>query len=146
MQTWPALRNLARASVRALATGSASSCTMTGACPPSSMETRFTPAAHWARTLLPTVTEPVSDTFRTMGAAIRVLARVPAEPVITLSTPAGSPASTSACAIAKHGPGASDAGRAITEHPAARAAAIFRAGSSAGKFQADRDEHTPTGW
>ena len=38
------------------------------------------------------------------------------------------------------------AGRATTEQPAASAAAIFRDGRSAGKFHAESDKQTPTGW
>ena len=39
--------------------------------------------------------------------------------------------------MAKHEPGASEAGLATTEQPAASAAAILREGRSAGKFHAD---------
>src|SRR5262245_55863458 len=119
---------------------------MTGAWPPSSIETRFIPSAHCLRTDFPTETEPVSDTLRTIGEAISSLASVDDGPVTTVNTPGGKPASTSASAIAKHEPGASEAGRATTEQPAASAAAILREGRRAGKFQAESDRQTPTGW
>ena len=146
MHTWPALRNFAEAAALALATGSASAWTMTGAWPPSSIETRLIPAAHWASTFLPTPTEPVSETLRITGEAISSSASAAAGPVMTVTTPGGRPASIRHSTIAKHEPGASDAGRATTEQPAASAAAIFREGRSAGKFHADSERQTPTGW
>ena len=146
MQTWPALRNFAIAAARALAAGSASRWTITGAWPPSSIETRLMPSAHWARTFFPTATEPVSETLRMTGEAISSAASCADGPVMTVSTPGGRPASTRASAILKHEPGASEAGRATTEQPAPSAAAIFRDGSSAGKFQAESERQTPTGW
>jgi len=60
--------------------------------------------------------------------------------------PGGAPASMSAWPISKHAPAASEAGLAMTEQPAANAAAILRAGRSAGKFQADSAKEAPTGW
>ena len=104
------------------------------------------PSAHWASTFLPTATEPVSDTLRITGEAISSAASFDDGPVMTVTTPGGRPASTSASAILKHEPGASDAGRATIAQPAASAAAILRDGSSAGKFHADSDRQTPTGW
>ena len=91
-------------------------------------------------------TEPVSETLRMRGAAMSSAASAAAGPVITVIAPSGAPASTSASARAKSEPGASLAGRATTAQPAASAAAILRAGRSAGKFQADSDRQTPTGW
>ena len=146
MQTWPELRNLAMAAALALAFGSASRWTMTGAWPPSSIEARLMPSAHWASTFLPTATEPVSDTFRITGEAMSSAASFDDGPVMTVTTPGGTPASISAWARWKHDPGASEAGRATTAQPAASAAAIFRDGRSAGKFQAESDRQTPTGW
>ena len=95
---------------------------------------------------MPTAIDPVSDTLRMIGEAISSSASLADGPVMTVSTPGGRPASTSASAMAKHEPGASEAGRATTEQPAASAAAILREGRSAGKFHADSDRQTPIGW
>src|SRR5258707_768639 len=94
---------------------------------------------------LPTATEPVSETLRMTGEAISSSASLADGPVMTVSTPGGRPASTSASAMAKHEPGVSEAGRATTEQPAASAAAILREGRRAGKFHADSDRQTPIG-
>ena len=68
----------------ALAFGSASRWTITGACPPSSIEARLMPSAHWARTFLPTATEPVSETLRITGEAMSSAASFDDGPVMTV--------------------------------------------------------------
>ena len=146
MQTCPQLRNLAVAAACAAAAGSASSNTMTGAWPPSSIDTFFTPSAQRCSSCLPTGTEPVKDTLRTMGEPIRWRAMRSESPVTRLTAPGGISASWQAWISAMQEPGASDAGLTITEQPAPSAAAILRAGSRAGKFHAENAAHTPTGW
>jgi hypothetical protein len=145
MHTWPQLRNLVRAQVSAAFSTSASSKTSTGAWPPSSIETRLTPSAASASRRLPTGTEPVSEILRTMGERTRCSEMKAGSPVTRLSTPGGRPASWHACTIAMHEPGASSAGLTMIEQPAASAAAIFRVGSRAGKFQGENAATTPTG-
>jgi hypothetical protein len=64
VHTWPALKNLAWAALRADFTGSASAQTMTGAWPPSSIRHGFMTSPAWAARSLPTGTEPVKATRR----------------------------------------------------------------------------------
>jgi len=68
-----------------------------------------------------------------------------AGPSTWLTTPAGKPASCRHATICMAASGAWIDGRATMVHPAAVAAAILRAGSSRGKFQAVAAAHTPTG-
>ena len=117
----------------------------TGACPPSSKETFFIPSAASFISCLPTLTDPVKVTLRTMGEAIRWVEIFAGSPVTTLRAPAGRPASWAVCASAKLAPGASSAGLMTTLQPAASAAAILRAGSRTGKFQGVKAATTPTG-
>jgi hypothetical protein len=69
--TWPALRVLSFASMVAAASTFASSNTMAGEWPPSSQVPRFMCAPASAASCLPTGIEPVKDTLRTMGEAMR---------------------------------------------------------------------------
>ena len=71
MHTWPALRNLKLHSMSAALSTSASSQTITGAWPPSSMVQRFIKPAALAASILPTATEPVNEILRTMGLLMR---------------------------------------------------------------------------
>ena len=48
----------------------ASGNTMNGALPPSSSETFFTVAAHFAFNFLPTSVDPVNDSFRTTSLSV----------------------------------------------------------------------------
>src|SRR5690606_18962757 len=145
MHTWPQLRNLVRAQVSATFSASTSPNTRTGPWPPSSMETFFTPSAARCRICLPTGTEPVTDTLRTMGDEIRCRAIISELPVTKLTTPFGTPASWQAWTRAAQDAGASPAGLTMMLQPAPKAAAILRAGSNAGKFQAENAATTPTG-
>jgi hypothetical protein len=71
MQTWPALRYFPAAAMSATFTGSTSSKTMTGECPPSSMVARFMPSAAIFARCLPTGIEPVKEILRITGEPIR---------------------------------------------------------------------------
>ena len=71
MQTWPALRYLPAAAISAVFTGSASSNTITGEWPPSSMVARFMPSAASFARCLPTGIEPVNEILRMIGDASR---------------------------------------------------------------------------
>ncbi|KAG1525551.1 hypothetical protein G6F51_014361 [Rhizopus arrhizus] len=71
MQTWPALRNLAPPEALTASSTSASSATMTGAWPPSSIVTRFICRPASAASSLPTGVEPVNVTLRITGWGIR---------------------------------------------------------------------------
>ena len=69
MHACPVLRNFTAAAPFAACTGSASSSTMNGAWPPSSMLTRFTCAAACCAMSLPTSVEPVKVILRTSRVA-----------------------------------------------------------------------------
>ena len=71
MQTWPALRNLAPPAALTASATSASSATITGAWPPSSMVARFMCWPASAASCLPTGVEPVKVTLRMTGCGIR---------------------------------------------------------------------------
>ena len=80
---------------------SASSNTINGAWPPNSIDTFLTVVAHCANNILPTSVEPVKDIFLTMGLVVNSPPISFAEPVITLITPLGIPASSARAAKAK---------------------------------------------
>ena len=67
---------------------------MNGALPPSSIDTRFIPAAAAAVSILPTAVEPVKVILRTSGLAVSSAPIGFGSPVMTLTTPAGMPASS----------------------------------------------------
>src|SRR5258708_4900215 len=90
--------------------------------------------------------ELVSDPLRTIGDRIRCSAIRDELPVTILTAPGTMPASWQALTIAAAQAGVSPAGLRMTEQPAANAAAILRAGNSAGKFHAENAATTPTGW
>ena len=71
MHTWPALRNLLAAITLAATATSASSNTITGAWPPSSMVARFMCWPASAASCLPTTVEPVNEILRITGCGIR---------------------------------------------------------------------------
>ena len=93
-QVWPELRYLATIAPSTARSISASSKTMKGALPPSSIDTFFTVAAHLAISILPTSVEPVKVSFLTSGLAQISSPISPAEPVTTLTTPFGKPTSS----------------------------------------------------
>src|SRR5262249_1684703 len=125
---------------------SASSNTITGAWPPSSMVTRFTVSAAAFSTRLPTGTDPVSVTLRTTGEASSFGEMTLMAPVSRLTTPGGNPAAWQHSTMRATEVGASSAGRQMIEQPAASAGAILRAARMAGKFQAAKAATVPTGW
>ena len=65
----------------------ASSTTMNGALPPSSMLVRFTVAAHCAMRSWPTRVLPVKDSLRTVGCEVSASPMTAASPTRTLNTP-----------------------------------------------------------
>src|SRR5262245_24742588 len=108
---------------------------MNGALPPSSSETFFTVAAHWAIRILPTSVDPVKEIFRTTGFEVSSPPTSPAGPVTTLSTPFGRPARSASAARASAENGVCDAGLATTVQPAASAGPTLRVIIAIGKFQ-----------
>src|SRR3546814_267094 len=92
-QVWPVLRYLLAMAPSTAASRSASSNTMNGALPPSSIETRFMSSAHCAISRLPTAVEPVKLSLRTLGLAVISPPIAAASwPVTMFSTPGGRPA------------------------------------------------------
>src|SRR5690606_21996582 len=91
-QVWPALRYLEAMAPATAASISASSKTIKGALPPSSMEVFLTVPAHcWIR-VLPTPVEPVKVSFLTLGLpVISPPMALDEEPHSTLNTPGGTP-------------------------------------------------------
>jgi hypothetical protein len=127
------------------ASTSASSKTMKGAFPPSSIEVFFIVAAHWASSILPTGVEPVKVSLRTAGLAVSSPPIAEVAPATTLRTPSGTPARSASSAIAKAESGVSVAGLITIVQPAASAGAAFRVIIAFGKFQGVIAATTPTG-
>ena len=124
----------------------ASSKTMKGAFPPSSMEVRRTFCAADFRRALPTGVEPVNESLRRRESARRGSETADAvADATTLSTPAGSPASSMVCAKYCAVRGVSRAGLRIIVHPAAIAAPALRVAIASGKFHGVMSRHGPTG-
>src|SRR5699024_2917512 len=125
VQAWPMLRNFAFSAPSTAASRSASSNTTKGALPPSSIEVRSTPGAAWDRSFRPTSVEPVKESLRSRGSA-----RIGSETVLeelevtTLTTPSGSPASSSSFTKSSVVSGVSCAGLSTTVQPAASAGAV----------------------
>ena len=93
----------------------------------------------------PTAVDPVKLIFFMIGELIRCFETSEGSPNTTFKTPAGSPASCAACAIAIAVAGVSSAGLMMQEQPAANAVEIFRAGIFAGKFHGVKAATGPTG-
>src|SRR5919204_543293 len=93
VQTWPALRNVARSAPSSAASRSASSSTTFADLPPSSSVSRFRfpAAARWISR--PTSVEPVKETLSTSSCSASA-APASASPVTTFQTPSGTPASS----------------------------------------------------
>src|SRR5262249_42436275 len=99
-QVCPVFRYFEARAPSTAASRSASSNTMNGALPPSSIDAFFTVFEHCSRSTLPTWVEPVKVILRTIG--LEVISPPIAEelPVSTLSTPLGMPARSPSSAIA----------------------------------------------
>ncbi len=145
-QVWPAFRYLeARVPWIALSR-SASSKTMKGALPPSSIEVRFmVPAQQSATSFLPTSVEPVKVSLRTIGFEVSSSPIAPVRPARTLITPAGIPARSASSTIAKAESGVAVAGLHTVVQPAASAAPTLRVNMALGKFHGVMQATTPTG-
>src|SRR5207245_1055414 len=129
------LRILAIMAPSIAASMSASSKTMNGALPPSSMAGLTTLSAASCRSLRPTSVEPVKETTRTRGSCSIALTTLPDEREgMTLTAPAGTPASSRIGISASMVSGVSEAGLSTTVQPAASAGPILRVAMAAGKF------------
>src|SRR5437763_1720430 len=101
MQDWPVLRILAIIAPSSAASRSASSSTMKGALPPSSIEQLMTFSAAWASRMRPTSVEPVKESLRTRWSfSIALTTSDERFEGMTLTTPFGTPACSSRSATA----------------------------------------------
>ena len=140
------LRILAIIAPSIAASMSASSNTMNGALPPSSIAGLRMLSAASCRSLRPTSVEPVNDTTRTRGSCSIAHTTGPERrDGITLTTPAGTPASSSSGISASMVSGVSLAGLSTTGQPAASAGPILRVAIAAGKFHGVTSTATPAG-
>ena len=125
---------------------SASSNTMNGPLPPSSMEVRSTWSVAVFMSCLPTGVEPVKDTLRRRGSAMIGSETLDADlEDTTFSTPAGIPASIMSLAKNCEVRGVRRAGLRIMVQPAATAGATLRVAMASGKFHGVISRHGPTG-
>ena len=114
--------------------------------PPSSIAGVTTFSAAERSSLRPTAVEPVKDTTRTRMSWSNASTTLPdLRDGMTLTTPAGTPASSSSAASASMVSGVSEAGLTMTGQPAASAGAILRAPIAAGKFHGVTSTATPAG-
>ena len=140
------LRSLASIAPSTAASRSASSKTMNGAFPPSSIEERKTFLADCSSNLTPTWVEPVKVILRNRESAITgALVVADSFVVITLMTPAGNPASSKVFTNRSVVSGVSSAGLITTVQPAASAGPILRVAIASGKFHGVIAKTGPTG-
>src|SRR4051794_8180238 len=94
----------------------------------------------------PTSVEPVKDSLRTRGSSTIAPTTAPALRVVRqLTTPGGTPASSSSATMASAVRGVSVAGLRTTVQPAASAGPILRVAIAAGKFHGVTRTATPIG-
>jgi hypothetical protein len=144
-QVWPVLRYFAAMAPSTARSRSASSKTMKGALPPSSIETFFTVFAACSIRSLPTGVEPVKVIFLTSGFPVSSPPIALAEPVRMLTTPSGMPAAWHSTPQARPEKGVCVAGFRTIVQPAASAGPSFRAIMEDGKFHGVIAPTTPTG-
>ncbi len=144
-QVWPALRYLLARVAFTAVSRSASSKTMKGALPPSSIDVRFMVCAQSATSFLPTSVEPVKVSLRTIGFEVSSSPMAPVCPATMLITPGGMPARPASSPIANADSGVAVAGLHTVVHPAASAAPTLRASMALGKFHGVMHATTPTG-
>ena len=140
------LRILAIIAPSTAASMSASSNTMNGALPPSSIDSRSRFSEACAISLRPTSVEPVNDSLRSRGSAISgAVVSLDEDAVIRLSTPSGRPASSRILASISIDSGVCWAGLTTIVQPAAIAGPILRVPIASGKFHGVISRHGPTG-
>src|ERR1044071_5231654 len=127
------------------ASKSASAKNILGDFPPSSRVTRFTVSAACLTIILPTAALPVKATLFTSGCWTSGAPQVSPNPVMTLTTPGGSPTSVIQLANSSAVSGVCSAGFSTQVHPAASAGASFHAAINNGKFQGIICAATPIG-
>ena len=120
---------------------------MNGALPPSSIEVRSTFSAHCSSSSLPTLVDPVNDSFLALPDRISGSITGPASvTVMQLTTPAGRPASDRMSINASTDNGVCGAGLITLVQPAAMAGPSLRVPIAIGKFHGVISRQGPTGW
>jgi hypothetical protein len=132
-QTCPWLNQIASTTPSTTESRSASSNTMKGDFPPSSSESFLPEPAVALRMMRPTSVLPVKAIL-SMSSCATIAAPVSPSPVITFSTPAGSPACAASSAKQSAVSGVNSAGLMTIVQPAASAGATFHASMRRGKF------------
>src|SRR5881397_2934188 len=123
---------------------SPSSNTTAAPLPPSSSNSRFMPRPAVSAMRCPTGVLPVNDTMSMSASTSACPASAP-EPVTTLNTPGGSPASSTASANRSTASGSCGAGFTTTVLPMASAGATLPAMLVSGKLYGVMHATTPTG-
>ena len=145
-QVCPVFLNFERSAPETAESRLASSKTIKGALPPSSIDTFFIVSAQFRVNILPMAVEPVKESLRTIGLSVNALPiSLELVPTTTFRMPLGIPACSASSAIARADNGVSEAGLITTGQPAARAGAHFLVIIAIGKFQGVIDATTPIG-
>src|SRR5215469_6289778 len=144
-QVWPALRYFEAIAPLTAISRSASSKTINGALPPSSIEVFLTVPAHCSSSNLPISVEPVKVSLRTVGFEVSSPPISFEGPVTHENTPLGTPARSANSHNAKAENGVAVAGFSTIVQPAAKAGPALRVIIAAGKFHGVIAAHTPTG-
>src|SRR5262252_5563842 len=144
-QVWPALRYFEAIAPLTAISISASSNTMKGALPPSSIEVFFTVAAHCSIKSFPISVEPVKVSLRTVGFDVISPPISVAPPVTQEKTPFGTPARSASSHSARAEYGVAVAGFSTIVQPAASAGPALRVIIAAGKFHGVIAAQTPIG-
>src|SRR4029078_10767170 len=144
-QVWPALRYLEAMAPLTAISISASSNTIKGALPPSSIDVFLTVAAHRSIGNLPASVEPVKVSLRTIGFEVISPPISVAPPVTQEKTPFGTPARSASSHSARAEHGVAVAGFKTIVQPAASAGPHFRVIIAAGKFHGVIAAQTPIG-
>ena len=146
MHDWPPLRSFAANAPSIARSRSASSNTISGALPPSSIEVRSTVSEASRSSVRPTSVEPVNDTLRTRSSRSTASLNCEAFEVVTTCTrSAGTPARRASSTAKIVVRGVRLAGLMTAEQPAASAGAILRVAIASGKFHGVMSTASPTG-
>ena len=141
------LRSLASIAPSTALSRSASSKTINGALPPSSIETFRTLSAESAIRALPTPVEPVKESLRSLSSLIIGPVTKPGLVVwTTFITPFGRPMSSRTFTKSIEVNGVRAAGLRIMVQPAAMAGAILRVAIASGKFHGVINSDGPIGF
>src|SRR3954468_18981160 len=144
VQIWPEWNDQVEPMPATTDAMSASSKTMPAPLPPSSSSSRFMPRPAVSAMRCPTGVLPVNDTMSMSDSTSAWPASAP-DPVTTLNTPGGKPASSTASANASTASGSCGAGLTTTVLPIASAGATLPAMLVSGKLYGVMQATTPTG-